>query len=171
MRPAPARRGHLPCLTLEHYRPNTNKQSQRPKRLRTLLAQYHEDTTYVVRLSRISIRPRAVVSDPAHSSPYYFLRRPSALFSPVRLKFAHTHSRVAIPRKRPGTPPTRTTKAIAVSLPKYSRRFLPVHLPVKPAVETFATFSLVLEAADCLICCPTAKVSLSTNYSVFFCTL
>lgn len=80
------------------------------------LAQYHKDTIHVVRLSRLPIRPRAVVSDPAHSTARPVLRH--ILRASLSLRPPRTCAYASESRNLPdrfGTPPTRITKAILVS--------------------------------------------------------
>lgn len=68
VRQASARRDPLPYRASSIFGPVQVKNHIDRNAYEIPLAQYHKDTIYVVRLSRLSIRPRAVVSDPAHST-------------------------------------------------------------------------------------------------------
>lgn len=80
------------------------------------LAQFHKDPIHVVRLLRLSIRPRAVVSDPAHSTARTIfatlLRASPSPSSPRTCAYASESRNLP---DRLDTPPKRITKAIAVS--------------------------------------------------------
>lgn len=161
VRQASPRRDHLPCRASSIFGPIQVQNYTDRDAYELGLAQFHRDPIHVVRLLRFSTRPRAVVSEPAHSTARTtFATYPPRLTVSTRLELAQTHPRAAVFRTD-SISPQQESRRLLPSRPTYPRRSVSVHLSATPVVESSITFNLVPRAADCLICCPTAKVSLS----------